>query len=1465
MNGPAESHLLQDGFPLSGRLVDRQSGLGLAGVEIDISVPSTEVPAPRARGPAVRCACAPPTLGRAVTAASGSFETVVSIAPEWRQDGVVSLPFPALRLVARSSAGRSYGSFDVPVDQRFEPLRLEVALPRKSVTAALWRELGRHLESARIARLHEVAQQLTRATDGASIFADWDLETRHALLSALEVSFLDPSGVLREHGITPLFRDLHAPGGLDAAATRLGAARRKVAVEKAFTLMSAKAETFASLLSVDWVVDPGAFKRGDPGAGVTTFQDIYTPADGWITVSPGLEGLHISLIQAATDPSRYRDYLRTIYTGPTGGAGYVAALKKLEGRFHQGFQTLDEQDQAANEVLIPILTAILKAPTGAGYGFGVAASAIQARGNRTPREYLDYLVGLTKVSADELRRRYRLDFSRPDSARSSPVRENIAALQGFFADGFQSHDPHPIWGQKLEGHAPFFLQYDEWLGVNGPFHGENHYQIKESFRVNIAQVQRTYYEDRADSFKGKKQEWVVDFILAENRMREGYAHYSQGQFQMAREAYDAADDLAKQAFVKAMQEALGKKTTLTGTNVIARVAERLEIVKLLPVNGLKDVAAYTDAWTPPYFSGEDPITMYSDFDKWMEYSRKRLEVALLHGLLFVLPVLKGDLALAAGDHLGAVQQYEKTTRFLMARADLLDTEGYDPGAGAGPVLVPTVESKPYSARLYHKDGPLPYTTPGHESQDSINYYEGWASPDWRAQTAAIFAKDYLHPMEKRFLRLRHGQALLDWADTLYRADTPADIARAREVYKAALLLLGEAPDIHATWPGLSSWWPSFFFLNESENPAATSQKTRARLAFYQIQSGLNYYGLSDGFVPSLRYRPLKDAADRLAATAKAAQQDFLVYLEKVEDAIRDGLVQSSMLKKAELQAQIAGEQVKLAQFGVQLADNQVKEVEKAIAAKKKEIEDSGDLFNQFKDFVGGMKDAITDLPEGLTSFGSQGAQTAAGVELTKGATLTGASAGAGAMAGYGLFVYAGYTSLSSMADKATSLQQQLNTLVTQVLPLARAQREARKREVKIAQLSQQIARADADLALSILKFQSVRFLNTEFWAHLASVMRRVMERFLSLGARFGWMAERALAYEHHRPLNIIRFDYFPKKLQGVTGADLLQLDLAGVEAARLEGVRQTIPVRRTFSLAFDFPLEFAKLKSTGACTFATEELPFRLAYPGTYGYRIRAVSAKVSGLSPIAPARGLLSNQGASLISRADGTTSLSLRTAEAMPLSEFQLEKDMAVHGLPDEALLLFEGSGIETLWKLEFPAAANPGGMRGVADIQITFDLRAQYAPELAGKDPAPKTSRRYVFLSGGSLDPGALAALRKDGAATFHLDVAAARLPMAEKNRKVTNALVFLAAPKAIAASVAVKTATGGAPVSVVLDNNLAVSNLPPFVSSAPLPPSPLNGLAGRPVDQVFTVDVTTTAPAVLDGVKDVVLGIEYTATL
>jgi hypothetical protein len=1343
------------------------------------------------------------------------------------------------------------------------PVTLRVPLAAKPILAAAWKGLGARLEKARVAQLHELVRQLVAVPAAQSLFGDWDLETRHSVAARLEHAFLDPDGVLQKFGPLPTLRELHAPEALEQYQKRIARRLRNPRVQQTFITMSGKVASFSDLLEVDWVMDVEELKKGKPGKAVNKFQNAYELPSAGALAQPSIE------ISLPSKLSGYRDYLRTIYADAPKSADYAKRRDQLENRFHQDFETLSITERPANQILAPIVKKILTAPKGSGYGFGLSAASIDAQGSRTHREYLDYLIGLSKLSGRELGLRYRLNFERHDSVLSSRVQENIGTLQGFYRDSFQcEEEPYQIIPDKLVGKAPFFLQYDEWLAQTGPFYGENFYPITATFASGMDSDLKKQIHDVED----EDIKWFAAIGDIEDLLNAATKARDEGQFKTASEKYQQADDLALMTLRKIFQKKADDP--VYASYVINAFQARLQELKALPMNSAGDLEAFVEQLRPAEYIKPVNATNFNPFGQWRDEQRERAQLSVLHLCVYVLPTCLGDLALAMGDYPRAIQQYERTTRFLLARAETADSEGYDPYADGGtyevPETIPVVE-KAFQGGALYREGQLPYTTPRFTKFDDVQVFIGFGL-DLIADIAVEIVKPMTHWMEKKFFKLRHGNAMLEWADALYRSDEPGNIARAREIYKAVLWLFGETPPICPTWPSRFRPAPDGLpsFGHHLENPAITAQKARARRGLLQIDADLNYYGFSNDMVPVLRYRPLKDAADRFAATAKSAQQDFLVYMEKIEEALRDSLVTGNMLKKAMLQGQIAVEQAKIAQFTVTLAQRQVDQVNATIKAKEDEIADHDGLGEQFVDWVGGFVGVVKDLPSSATGFVSTNAPSAAGLTEAGEAGSAGLGA-AGAMAGYGIFVYAGITSLVNMGEAQNSRAAELKTLKEDTLPLAMAQLKAKQREVTIANLQQQIAQADADLAQALMKFQATRFLNIEFWSKLAAVAKRVMRRYLELGARYGWLAERALAYEQDRLIRVVRFDYFPMKLQGVTGADLLELDLGELDASRLDGIKQTVPVKRTYSLAFDFPLQFGQLRKTGRCSFMTPEEPFRLAYPGTYGYRTRAVT--ISALSvPVAGApRGLLTNQGVSLVSRADGTNHVSLRNAEALPLSEFRLSADMAVYELPDEALLNFEGSGVETLWSLEFSNAANPYGLDHLADVLITFDMRAHFSPELYKKHigTMPTTARRFLFFAASKFLPDGLVQLQGDASpATLEFDVPSLGLPQKEANRKVKNIAIILAADKPLTLTATLSSAAPAENIAIAIEDSVALSNAPPLTDAqSSAPPSPLNALMDLDADQIFVLTIDKAANAGVDFSKitDVIFGLEYTADL
>jgi hypothetical protein len=423
----------------------------------------------------------------------------------------------------------------------------------------------------------------------------------------------------------------------------------------------------------------------------------------------------------------------------------------------------------------------------------------------------------------------------------------------------------------------------------------------------------------------------------------------------------------------------------------------------------------------------------------------------------------------------------------------------------------------------------------------------------------------------------------------------------------------------------------------------------------------------------LRYRPLKDAADRYAAAARSAQQDFLLSMGKLDDAIRESLVNANMLKKASLQERIAGEQVKIAEFGVVLAQQQVAAVEAQIAAKKQEIADHDSLGGQFSDLFSGMTSIIGKIPGGVTDKVGTGVGVGTGLTSSEAAGMSAAAGGACVLGAMAAFVVIGVMTLDSMADAQLPRQQQLHALQDKALPV----------------------------------------------------------------------------------------------------------------------------------------------------------------------------------------------------VSRSDGSTQTLLRPQDAQPISEFRLADDMTVYGLPDEALLAFEASGIETLWQLSLPPLANRLALDDLSDIELTFDLRAQYSAQLhaAHLQSQPSTVRRLSFFSTRAFANVGFEALRDSAqpSATIAFDISAiGRLSRLESNRQLRNVVLMLPGADTLNFS-ATSTRQGSAPVQVGFAGGLAYSNAEPLGEpGSQTPPSPLNVLAGGAVDTTFQLTIAKGAQAAaLAKVQDVLLGIEYTA--
>ncbi|MBZ9873172.1 hypothetical protein LB542_20195 [Mesorhizobium sp. BR1-1-9] len=1195
-----------------------------------------------------------------------------------------------------------------------------------------------------------------------------------------------------------------------------------------------------------------------------------------------------------SDLGLYRDYLRGVWVSaarfmhemlPLIGKRDVPASTletQLNNRLHQNFRTFDETQKNPATLLAEILKPALTTAKEAG-GFGKTAVEVPAKtAGESSEDYLTKLVQLSGSSRTELEKRLRVRFDTLAGATTSRMQLNVDALRGFLSDSFQApFDPYdakpdiytdplrpkPIIPRQFAGKAPFYLQYEEWLERRKPFYCENLFDIRRTipdfspaYRNEFTQLWGKSDFDAANGEQEFSEEnqpptestdgvgaLIVSLFTVVDKLKGAIWQIDNNDFGGAMTSLTETgtlggvilSELLKQGWYRS--EFIFQPRNFSDKERRALDLEERAAIDTSTLEGLATLETFFQAPDFPLYNPFWPIVeslpnVSMDEGQTMRRVKAPLECGVLyvHWLEYVLgvtiPALRACIAQALGDYATTVRELGALTGIAVGVAEQETIDAYH-GMGE---LAPSANP----VRLLFTDETLPYTT-------SVSYDEKGARENtyplrtFRTEPYRDFA---LSPCEWRAFKIAQGRAMLDWAEQLFRTDDPSGIRRARELYKGVLFLHGADPGTIPTYPKDGD--PILVMVMLIGNPAIRAQVERANYGLFLIEEGLNAYGWREDMVPILRYRPLKDASDGLAAAAKSAQNDFIAYTDRFEQAQLDRMYAALLAERAAASVGIANEQIAIAQNDVKLAQEQVKAIKKQIEKKQQEIDDHDSFFNQFKDYLGGAKSALDKLTKKDKSGESTGSK--AMVEL-------GALGGGGAMimGGMAAFVYVSWISMEGMEKEANRRADEIKRLRDVALPAAMAQVAIRRRTVTIADYQKRIAEADRQYADALMRFDRDRFLSADTWAKLATVAERLMVYYVDNAARMGWLAERALAFEQARPLNIIRKNYLPRAMRGLTGPDTLQADLAALENSRLSGVKLTMPARHTTSLAREFPLAFGALKRTGRCSFATKEASLQQHYPGLFGFRIRSVGVEPQ-LTGADLVRGTLRNRGVSCVGTDGGASEqLLIRFPDALPISEFRMKDDMDVFGLPGETLLQFEGSGFTTEWEITLA----PDSAVDLVDLLITFDGFGFYS-DAAFVEPATGTgsSTRCMLFAGSAVNPTGVAALRNGSANQLALDLSG--FGATDGTARAISNIALLCIGGEGPASVLL-TATGtGETASAAFARGIALSNMAPLDGSSGA--MPLNAFHGVPVDQPFTLDF---GAADLSDLTDVAVLLEY----
>src|ERR1043165_2340790 len=563
------------------------------------------------------------------------------------------------------------------------------------------------------------------------------------------------------------------------------------------------------------------------------------------------------------------------------------------------------------------------------------------------------------------------------------------------------------------------------------------------------------------------------------------------------------------------------------------------------------------------------------------------------------------------------------------------------------------------------------------------------------------------------------------------------------------------------------------------NPVVYALIVEARTRLLQMESGLNYLGYSDDYVPPWRFQFLLDRARYFAEHAKNAQRDYLNFLNNAEHE--------------EFQELTTAQNVEMEKSNIRLETARVDQVKLEVESAKASDElaqltasNANQRLSNYEDFDARADDLSDQVMLGttLSAIGSAGSQAFSGA-------ATGAAIGAagGPIGMVGGAILGGALGLLSGAGQITAQEAQLEIASEQrefekknlELAVGEAEQSAvvAQRQLAVTQAGLVVAgmqRATAvlrhEFALQNLQFLRNRTLNAELWYRLSAAIRDVADTYLRYGIEIAFLAEQAYEFEADKRINVIRFDYDSSDLGELLAGDFLLRDLDTLEQDLIVGQRiRQQQVRFVLPLSRDFPAALQELRDTGSMTFSVRLEQLERRFPGLFNLRISSVD-----VLPLA----LMDSTRFSLELTHLGSGQVRLHAESADPedllgtdwLSGLEAEWSIRLRTLPPETAVFsglrredvggissffasnqlgaFEGVPAASAWRVDLSMKENRIVPDSLADLILTFTLSGYYDPTLRDAiDHAPRRPEAITtWLSGHQQFPDAFYQFNQSG---------------------------------------------------------------------------------------------------------------------
>ncbi len=511
----------------------------------------------------------------------------------------------------------------------------------------------------------------------------------------------------------------------------------------------------------------------------------------------------------------------------------------------------------------------------------------------------------------------------------------------------------------------------------------------------------------------------------------------------------------------------------------------------------------------------------------------------------------------------------------------------------------------------------------------------------------------------------------------------------------------------------------------------------------------------------IRYQVLIERANKLVNIAAQMEAAFLSALEKRDaeyynllKARQDVQLAQAGVRLQDLRYYQAQDEVKLADLQKQSAQIQAGHYERLLREGISDLEQASlNMLLKARDLQ--MRSSTASycaaaLPASISASFPGGVSMAYSPQGSMSARASALSSIAQAYS-----TESSVLSIQASYERRAQEWQLQKDLALQSIRIGDQQKKIAEDGVRIAAQERNIAKMQVEHAEATVEFLANKFTNVELYDWMSGILEGVYSYFLQEATAMAKLAQSQLAFERQEPPpSFIQNDYWGVPSEnpmggatenavdrhGLTGSARLTADIYKLDQYRLMTEERKLQLKRNISLARLAPVEFQRFKESGVMIFNTPMVLFDGDFPGHYLRLINKLYVSVIGLIPaVQGIKATLSNVGTSkVVVNNNGIfqTVTASRPPESVALTSprdatgiFELETH-------SEILRPFEGLGVDTMWELRMPKAANRFEYDTIGDVIITMEYTSvsseDYRQQVIEALPSELTSERPFSFS-------------------------------------------------------------------------------------------------------------------------------------